>query len=639
MPGPTENKLNSGFKLGEWTIYPTQNLIKGANSEERTEPKVMEVLVYLALHCGEVVKREQLIQDVWATYVTDEVLSRAISLLRGHLQDNAKQPSFIQTIPKIGYRLLQQPSPIEASRSAKRKKPTRLIVTAVTVVLFLLVLLTFQFKKASENNAELKSLAEWFELLEAKDQAAGELKSIAVLPFDNLSGNKSNAFISEGLTDEVIMSLSKVIGLKVVARRSTSGFKNRPEDIPTIGKLLNVDAILEGSIFQQQDNLKINIQLSSTDDGFVIWSETYQQQLADAFSLQHKISYDIARALNTAPTNIDTGEYVPDTKAYQKYLQGRFLWKLRGEKALRESIGLFKQAIDLDPQFARAHLALASSMVLLPFYSTEQREPMFNQALSLIEDIPFSSDWEKGEEETIKAFIAMHRWQWIEAETRYRRAIELSPDNPNTYVWYSQHLSVVGRNQDAVTAARRALELDTVSPVVNDRMGIAYLWVDDDIRAAEHFAIGAQLGFSNQINPGYIIFLLRQQRFNEFKTVIEALHPDPNTKPDWLIENAHWVFLPENRAQALDMALKADHENRFITPLLQFGLWILIGGIDQAYSSFAKISHGHSQYLYFEFMFAREAAEFRADSRFDKLTKETGLKQYWALFGKPDYQR
>jgi len=642
--------LRKGFQLGRWTVYPDQNLIKEGSKEAHLEPKVMEVLVYLAANPGEVIKRDLLINSIWKTYVSDEVLSRAISLLRTSLEDDPKNPVFIQTVPRVGYRLIhevtQLSKPPEVTSRKLLSKPwstvEQLVATGV-VVLALALLVVVQLMDKRSGGEAPANLAEWLDFLELQRYGTSEVISIAVLPFDNLSEAGSNAYYGDGLTDEITMSLSKVQGLKVVARRSSYSVKNRQDDVLTIGKLLNVDVVLEGSVRQTGDTLKINTHLSSARDGFLLWSKSYERHISDVFEVQGEVTSAIIEALeeNTPGSNLLLPQgliYQPNIEAYQLYLNGRFLWKLRGEQPLRESIGLFRQAVATDPQFTKAQLALASSLVLLPFYSSEPQEKMFAQALNIIDGIAASDPWVQSESESIRAFIAMHRWQWIEAETRYRKAIELAPDNTNVYVWYSLHLSSVGRNDDAVTAAERARELDAVSPVVNDRLGTAYLWQDDVVRAAEQFAIGRQLGFSNKINPSYIIFLIRQKRYLEFKSVIDALHPDPATKPEWAIENAHLLFLPENREMAVKLVTEAAKKGPLVVPQFIFGLWILIGGVDQAYETFNQFSGTpNSKHLYIQFLFAREGTAFREDARFRKLTKDIGLEAYWELFGEPDF--
>jgi tetratricopeptide (TPR) repeat protein len=330
-------------------------------------------------------------------------------------------------------------------------------------------------------------------------------------------------------------------------------------------------------------------------------------------------------------------EAPPNIEAYQLYLMnGNFLWRLRGEQPLRKSIELYRQALAIDPEFSRALIGLANSLVLLPFYSSEPMEQAFAQAEEVLAGHTFTGNRDLGEVEAVHAFISWYRWQWIEAEERFRKALELAPDSPNIYAWYSQFLSYVGRNGDGLQAAKRAGELDEMSSVVNDRLGVSYLWVDDNVRAAEHFAIGAQLGFRTALNAGYMILLLRLERYDELKSVMAAFHRAFPGSPNWLAEHADTIFLEENRKQAIAMAREAKGKGELLMPRLEFGLWVLIGGIDEAYEVFDAFRNTSRQFLQLELIFAEEGRKFREDSRFDKLAEDIGWHAYWKKFGGPD---
>jgi len=650
---------HQGFQLGEWCVYPDQGLLVNVNSQLHLEPKVMEVLIYLAERQDNVVRRDVLISDVWhGTFVTDEVLSRAISLLRTCLGDDRMTPRYIQTLPKVGYRLLMPVNPLPESESESKpeieanskRSPTghrvnRWLVALGIMAIAIGILLIWKWQETEideSSPAAFANITEWFDFLLEKKAGSAGVTSIAVLPFDNLSENNENSIFGEGLTDELTMSLSKVKGLKVVARRSSYSFKNRSDDVPTIGRLLNADAIFEGTIRRTGDQLRINAQLCDVSDGYLMWSGLYERNVNDVYDVQEEIATAVVEAMRE---HFDGGslqtplvkQAPPDIEAYQLYLMnGNFLWKLRGEKPLRKSIELYRQALAIDPGFSRAYIGLANALVLLPFYSSEPMEPMFKQALEVLAGHTFIDQRELGEAEAVHGFIAWNRWQWIKAEEHFRKALELAPDSPNIYQWYSQHLAAVGRNHDGLESAKRARELDEISPVINDRLGIAYLWVNDNIRAAEQFAIGAQLGFRNAINPGYMVLLIRLQRFNEFKSVMAAVHRGSPNPPNWIIVNADEVFLSEDRGAVLEMARLAKQEGRFSRPFIEFSLWIAIGDIDNAYQAFNALRDTSPNYLHLEFIFTREGTEFRQDPRFEQLTEDIGWQEYWQTYGGPD---
>jgi TolB-like protein/DNA-binding winged helix-turn-helix (wHTH) protein len=644
-----------GFQLGDWGVYPDQGLLVGEKGELHLEPKVMEVLVYLAERQDQVVRRDELINEVWkGTFVSDEVLSRAISLLRNSLGDDRMTPYYIQTLPKVGYRLLMNvnplaaPEPVQEPDSGLSPKKNRNFKPALAVAAAITIILAISFWSTNgkivdpRSPAAFATISDWFDFL-AKEKAGTEgVTSIAVLPFDNLSENDDSAYFSEGLTDELTMSLSKVKGLKVVARRSSYSFKNRNDDVPTIGRLLHADAIFEGTIRRVGDQLRINAQLCAVNDGYLMWSGLFERNISDVFDVQEEIATAVVEAMREY---FDDGslelplmnQAPPDIEAYQLYLMsGNFLWNLRGEEPLRQSIELYRQALAIDPKFSRAAIGLAKSLVLLPFYSSEPLEPMFQQALDALSGHEFTDPRDLGEVESIYGIVAMHRWQWVKSEEHFRKALQLAPDSPNIYQWYSQLLSSVGRSRDGLEAAMRARDLDEISPVINNRLAIAYLWTNDNLRAAEQFAIAAQLGFRNVINPAYMLFLLRQQRFIEIKAILAALFQSSPNPPLWLIESADSLFNPENRDRALEMAIQAKQEGNFAIPQIEFGLWLLVGGIDQAYETLHTMREFAPQYLQMEFIFSAEGTEFRQDSRFEPFVEDIGLQEYWDIYGGPD---
>ena len=644
-----------GFQLGEWSVHPDQGLLVGVKGELHLEPKVMEVLIYLAERQDQVVRRDDLINDVWhGTFVSDEVLSRAISLLRTCLGDDRMTPYYIQTLPKVGYRLLMEVTPLAVAEPEQESesrfalkdnpalKPVLAIAAAVIIIVSIVFWSTNEIVVDPRSPAAFATIAEWFDFLAEEKAGAEGVTSIAVLPFENLSENDNSTYFSEGLTDELTMSLSKVKGLKVVARRSSYSFKNRNDDVPTIGKLLHADAIFEGTIRRVGDQLRINAQLCAVSDGYLMWSGLFERNVSDVFDVQEEIATAVIEAMREhfEDGSLQTplvNQAPPDIEAYQLYLMsGNFLWNLRGNEPLRQSIELYRQALAIDPNFSRAAIGLAKSLVVLPFYSTEPMEPMFQQALEALAGHTFTDRRDLGEVESIHGIIAFHRWQWIKSEEHFRNALEFAPDSPNIYMWYSQLLSWVGRNRDGLEAAIRARDLDEISPVVNNRLAIAYLWTNDNLRAAEQFAVSAQLGFRNAINPGYMIFLLRLQRFNEIKAIMAAIHQGFPNPPLWLIEDSDTLFHPENRDAALQAAIQAKQEGSFSMPPIEFGLWILVGGIDQAYETFSLMQEIAPQYLQMEFIFSKEGTEFRQDSRFEQLAEDIGLREYWDIYGGPD---
>jgi TolB-like protein/DNA-binding winged helix-turn-helix (wHTH) protein/Flp pilus assembly protein TadD len=661
MDEPTSSPdLRTGFTLGPWKVLPNQNRIERETGAVHLEPKVMEVLCALALQQGEVVSRRQLMDAVWpGTVVGDEVLSRSVSILRSRLGDDRKSPRYIATVPKAGYRLIETVTPLAATpavpadamppgaREHKRGRRWPLYAVIAALALLLAASPWLFTERAPPPPLDPRSptlfadLSDWFELIIRGDIAPEAVTDIAVLPFDDLSEEPGNAFLSDGLTDELISSLGQLEGLKVVARSSSLNFRNRYEDVREIGDILDVQAVIEGSVKRSGNRIRISARLSSTRDGYVLWSQVFDRGLEDLLALQAEIAGEIVSSLRQeleisslqAPAG---GQPAASAEAYQLYLNGRFLWKLRGQSPLRRSVELYEEALRLDPGFTRAQLALANSLILLPYYGNEDEERAFARAQDILDGITTSAPAEAGEIEAIRGFIAFRRWQWRQAEEQFHKALLLNPNNPNLYMWYSQLLSAGGRNADALKTAQQAWDLDAVSPVVNHRLAIAWLWNDDNVRAAEQFARGATLGFVNLRSPAYLVFLLRMQRFDEARQVIETLYQGSGADPRWMMDHIAEISAGEPDGDLVEAA-EAAVARGDVLPRLQLGLWLLLDQPERVYDTVISMST-QKKYVDMELLFTAEARAFRDSDEFADLAEEIGLEAFWEHWRGPDLE-
>ena len=260
---------NDSFELGEWTVIPNRLTIACASGEKHLEPKAMELLVFLAAHAGETVNREILISEVWkGSYGGDEVLSRIISILRNQLGDNSRKPIYIETIPKVGYRLIVHPSPVIEVEQQRLSKKVPKGAIAVISLIFLLAL-TYGFYR-----------------LGPLDQQSIPRYTVAVLPFLDISENQENQFFSVGLTDEIILSLNRSPMLRIVSRRSLT-------DSEPIILQANIDYYIEGSVRFTDDRVRVVTELKSANEDIVIWSDSYESQANEYFDVQRNLSTSI----------------------------------------------------------------------------------------------------------------------------------------------------------------------------------------------------------------------------------------------------------------------------------------------------------------------------------------------------------
>jgi serine/threonine protein kinase/tetratricopeptide (TPR) repeat protein len=300
-------------------------------------------------------------------------------------------------------------------------------------------------------------------------------RSIAVLPFANLSPDPENEYFADGMTDELINALAKVPGLRVVSRTSAFAFKGRQQDVRSIGGQLSVECVLEGSVRRAGRRLRTAVQLVNVADGYQLWSETFDRELEDVFAIQDEISRGIVSALKLRLLGEAPGPFVKsataDFEAYTLYLKGRLLWNRRSEDALRHGLAYFEQALERDPNYALAHVGLADSYVLLCFYTALAPAEGFPRAKAAAETA-LRLDPTLGEAYPALAYVKMYyEWDWAGALRAFRQAIERNPNYATAHQWLGNCLAILGRFEESLASFQRAVELDPLSPIKNAALG------------------------------------------------------------------------------------------------------------------------------------------------------------------------
>jgi TolB-like protein/DNA-binding winged helix-turn-helix (wHTH) protein len=457
-----------GFRLSSWLVEPSLNTVSRNGTIVHLEPKVMGVLVCLAEHGGDPVPKEKLLQAVWPdTFVSDGVLVRSISELRRALEDEAKEPRVIQTISKGGYRLIApverlngngswlipiegggtkpEPEKPVASRQAVRTG----IVLGVAAVVLLVGLLA------------AVPLESW-RPFSAKTHVP-VIRSIAVLPMKNLSGDPEQKYFAEGMTEELITDLSQISSLKVISRTSSEVYEDTHKPLPQIARELNVDAIVEGSLQRSGDRVHITAQLIYAPEDKNIWAQTYERDLQNALTLQSEVAAAIVGEVRTQVTPEERARlHAPrpvNLRALDAYLQGTYHLNRKGagfgDDENRNAEKYFQESIVEDPGFAPAYRALAITHTALILPSTHDHVAMkaaVEKALSL--------EPSSAEGHALMATVKSDDWDWSGAEEEYRRAIVLGPNNLSAHLMLGYFLDGLGRMPEAMNELQRAQELD-----------------------------------------------------------------------------------------------------------------------------------------------------------------------------------
>jgi serine/threonine protein kinase/Tfp pilus assembly protein PilF len=307
-------------------------------------------------------------------------------------------------------------------------------------------------------------------------QANLRSNSIAVLPFSDISPDSDNKYFSDGLTEEVIMNLSKLQGLKVLVRGSTMRYVKEGKLYKQAADDLGVQYLLDGSVRRHGQDLRITAQLVDTDSDVYLWAETYRGTMEDIFEIQEKVAAEIVRALQVRLSRdekqILKKRFTENAEAYQLYLQGRYFWNKRSEDGLKTAIKYFKKAIKKDPKYALAWAGVADSYSLLGEYGNIPRKELYPKAQAAAEKA-LAIDNRLAEVHASLAMLHMlKRWDWPNAEKEFKLAIELNPNYATAHHWYSQWLVCMGRLEEAFQSISRAAELDPVSQAILKDKGL-----------------------------------------------------------------------------------------------------------------------------------------------------------------------
>jgi TolB-like protein/Flp pilus assembly protein TadD len=305
-------------------------------------------------------------------------------------------------------------------------------------------------------------------------------KSIAVLPFDNLSHDPENAYFAEGVQDEILTRLAKVADLKVISRTSTQRFKSAPGNLPDIAKQLGVMNILEGSVQKSNDQVRVNVQLINALTDAHLWAEIYDRKLTDIFTVESDIAKTIADTLQAKLSGSEktaiSKKPTTNPEAYELYLKGRFFWNKRTADDLRRSIDYFNQAVAKDPNYALAYADLAQSWKLLPAFNGGAPKDCFPQAESAARKALALDDTLSDAHAALASLKGLNGFDYAGAVVEYERTLQLNPNDATARQWFANDtLANIGQNERELAELKRAVALDPLSLIINSNLGWAYI--------------------------------------------------------------------------------------------------------------------------------------------------------------------
>jgi TolB-like protein/Flp pilus assembly protein TadD len=314
----------------------------------------------------------------------------------------------------------------------------------------------------------------------SSEEAELPAKSIAVLPFENLSGNPENAYFTDGIQEEILTRLAKVADLKVISRTSTARYKSSPDNLRQIAKQLGVANILEGTVQKAADQVRVNVQLIKAETDAHLWAETYDRKLTDIFGVESDIAKTIADTLQAKLTgsekNAITAQPTENTEAHEFYLKGRYFWNKRTGPDLRKAIDYFKQAIDKDPKYALAYAGLADSYTLLSAYGAGSPQESFPSAKTAAQKAIELDDTLAEAHTSLGQILLFYDLDLAGSTKEFERAIALNPNYATAHHWYGSGPPLaVGEFDRAIAELRRAQQLDPLSLIINADLGFGLI--------------------------------------------------------------------------------------------------------------------------------------------------------------------
>jgi serine/threonine-protein kinase len=389
--------------------------------------KALSTLLVLVRRNGHVVEKDVLMKEVWPDeYVEEGNLAQHIFMLRKALGEGTEGPAYIETVPRRGYRFV----------------------------------------------AALKEV-------EDEDHDKG-IDSLAVLPFFNASDDPNMEYLSDGITESIMNSLSHLPQLKVMARSTVFRYKGPDVDPREVGHILGVRAVMMGRVQQVGEHLLISTELVDVQDGSRIWGDQYHRKSSDIFSLQDELAWEISEKLRLRLSGEQKAEltkrFTENREAYEFYLRGRYAWGRRAIEDLKQGAEHFRQAIAKDPNYSLAHAGVADCLVLLGLFGADSPREIMPQAKAAVMKAT-QLDGTLGEAYASLGQIKLvYDWDWTAAEADFQQAIRLSPTYPTAHQWHGEYLTLMGLFDRGLAELKRARDLDPLSLIINTNLGLNFYW-------------------------------------------------------------------------------------------------------------------------------------------------------------------
>jgi TolB-like protein/DNA-binding winged helix-turn-helix (wHTH) protein len=618
---PKTSASPSQVRFGTFEVDLEARELRKAGIRIRLQPQPFAILELLVSRPGELVTREELQQKLWqdGTFVDFEPsLNTAIKKLRSALNDEADTPRFIETIPRRGYRFLGavvalgQTSP-DLPRVKPRRIPARWISAAVLVFLVVVAAGYLSFRKWTTTQPRRVMLA--------------------VMPFESYDP-KIEPYFVDGLTEELIADLGELnpTSVGVIARTSAMHYKGTHQTITSIGRDLNVDYVVEGSVRGQDDSIRITVQLIRVSDQTHVWAHSYDRNFHNALTLETELAQAVANEVRVSVPDADSlrgrseKRHSANAEAEQLYLQGRFYLAQRYNESLMVARTFFQKAIALDPNYALAYSGLADTDFVLSIARVEPAAELMPVAkAAALKATQLDESLAEGHISCAQV-LSSYDWKWTDAEREYRRGIALNPNYSTAHIWYGMYLMNVGRSREALSEIQRALQVDPLSPLAGTMLGKGYYYNRDFDKAI------AQFKAVLKENPGFPIassFLVQAyEQAGRFEDAIaESRRAIPLAGGDvqsasQFTEGLEKAFKSHGAEGYWEEKLKSEKGE---SPLEKAALYSMLNRKDEAFEAIEQAYSQHDMWLV-PLKVEPGWDNLRSDHRFESLLMRVGLQ-------------
>ena len=609
----------------------------------RVQEQPFQVLAMLLERPGQTVTREELRNRLWTaeTFVDfDHGVNKAVNRIRDLLGDSATSPRFVETVPRRGYRFIAEVAAVEGAQVARPEARTGDLVPVEDAPVAPVSarpspgrVRRWYLRTISAVALALASIVIVVWAVQSRVPRPAPIRSLAVLPLENLSRDTSQEYFADGMTDELIATLGQISALRVISRTSVMPYKRARKPLSQIARELNVDAVIEGTVLRSGGQVRITAQLIEARGDTHVWSETYDGDLRDTLTLQNNVARAIAEHIrvNLNPQEQATLKHakIVDPQAYEAYLKGRYFWNKRTGDDLQKAVEYFRLAIERDPKYAQAYSGLADTYALLGDWEygvLASREALPQAKAAAVKALQLDNTL--GEAHTSLAFcLDVFDWDLASADREFRRAIELNPGYATAHHWYAWHLSLFGRNDDAIAEMKKAQNLDPVSLIINADLAELLLiahFTDESIQQSRK-TIEMDANFPlahNQLAVAY----LQRNRIDEAVSELQQAVQLSTGSPTCTANLARAFAVSGRRTEAIQLLgdLKKRSRVSYSNASEIAVIYAALGDNDQAMT---WLERGYEERFNPSVLLRPGFDPLRADARFQDLERRVGLSR------------